>query len=326
LFGDAAGADAFNVDRIDAAEKTAAEIVDAANQLPILARARLVIVERAELLLKGPRAQPDPLISYLSNPAPSTCLVLLGEKPDARLRLAKAMAEAGVICEMTSPRDQELAGWLEGEARRLGKGISREAVEKLMSFSGNELSAAAGELEKLVLYVGKKREIESVDVEEAVADRAGAVVWAFTDALKARNAERALHALSRYLSGFRRVEEALFPLMGMLRSELRLLLHAKEIGERKRLRGAALANSLSRELKIHRLRAEKAATAAGRFSRSELLSAIEDLLRTDRQLKMSRLPPRIRLEAWVWRFCATRKGRGEQWSVPASRLAQPPGP
>jgi DNA polymerase-3 subunit delta len=317
LFGGAEGGEAFNVDRLDASERSAQEIVDTANQLPVLAARRLVVVRGAEQIFK-PRPgretaggdgedAADPLLSYFRKPSASTCLVLIGEKPDARLRAT--LAEAGIFCDLSPPKDHALVAWLQEEARRLGKRLRHDAASTLVAFTGNALEAAAGELEKLALFVGEREEITSADVEEAVKNREGALVWRFTDALKARDAQGALKALDRYLRGFRRPEEALFPLLGTLRGELRLLLQAQEIGAVRRLRGRALARKLEEELKVHEYRAKMAAAAAERFSRAEIRDALRGLLVTDRRLKSRPLSPRLLLDAWVWRFCGDR-GRG----------------
>lgn len=278
----------------------------------MMGHARLVIVRRAELLLRE-----EGLAGYLAAPCATTCLVLLGEKPDARLRSTRALAAAGVVCALSSPQDQALAAWLEREARRLGKQLAPGAAEHLVTYAGNALAPAAAELEKLALYVGEAREITVRDVEQAVADRGGAIVWKFTDALKARNAPVALVALGRYLSGFRRLDEALFPLMGMLRVELRMMMMAKEAGETGKLRGDALAVSLAKEWGRNDYRVKLAVRASARFSRHELLSRHRGLLEADRRLKSSNIPQRVLLESWVWRFCEKESPAGNAPTRPA---------
>ena len=159
------------------------------------------------------------------------------------------------------------------------------------------------ELAKLAAFVGDRKDVRVGDVEEAVKDRAAVDIWAFTDAVKARDAARALETLDRYLSGFRRLDDALFPLLGMLRGELRILIHAQEEQEEKGLRGGALAETLTREFGIHPNRARKAMEASQRFSRRDLAAALRRLLDIDRRLKSGTTPPRLLLDAWVWRTC-----------------------
>ena len=312
LFGRGGGAEAFNVDRIDAETVGPAEVVDAANQLPVLAPRRLVIVRSAERLLRADAdaGQESALARYLKQPSPQTCLVLLGEKPDGRLRLAKEIAAAGVTVELAVPKDHALVAWLQEEAGRLEKRLHPDAAGLLVAFSGNELTAASQELAKLAAFVGARKEIRVGDVEEAVKDRGAVQIWAFLDALKARDAARALETLERYLSGFRRLDDALFPLLGMLRAELRMLIQAREMEEEKGLRGSGLALALSKEFGIKPFRAEKAVQGAARFSRRELASALRRLLGIDRRLKSGATPPRLLLDAWVWRTCGAASGAG----------------
>ncbi len=310
LFGPGGSAEEFNVDQLDAETASPVEVVDAANQLPVLASRRLVIVRAAELLLRtdSESGWEGALARYLKQPSPQTCLVLLGEKPDGRLRLAKEIAAAAVTIELSVPKDQALAAWLQAEAARLGRRLHPEAAALLVAFSANELTAASQELAKLQAFVGDREEIRVGDVEEAVKDRGAVEIWAFTDAVKERDAARALETLDRYLSGFRRLDDALFPLLGMLRVELRILIHARELEEEKGLRGGALAAALEKELGIHALRARKAAEASGRFTRADLASALRRLLGIDRRVKSGATPPRLLLDAWVWRTCTAGSG------------------
>jgi DNA polymerase-3 subunit delta len=304
LFGEGGGADVFNIDAIDARQRSAAEIIDAANQLPMGAPRRLIVVRGAESLIRaGASDGGHAFASYLANPSPTTCLVLLGEKPDLRLRAARSLAALGALWELGLPKDQRLAVWLEEEARRLGKRLGSRAAEKLVALTGNDLTVASMELEKLVVFVGDRDEIQGRDVEEAVGDRSGAGIWEFTDAVKRRDAAGALWALDRYLGTFRRPEDALFPLLGTLRGELGLLLHAREGRETRGLSGKALAGELSQALDVHPFRAEKAVAASVRFSRAEIETALQRLLAVDRRLKTSAVPARLLLDAWVWEFC-----------------------
>jgi DNA polymerase-3 subunit delta len=311
VFAGSAGADAFNIDRLDAESATAAQIVDASNQLPVMAPRRLVLVRGAERLLRAESdaGEEGPLARYLKQPSPTTCLVLFGEKPDLRLRLSKEIAAAGAIGELAAPKDHALVAWLQEEAARLGKKLPAQAATLLIAFTGNELTAAAQELSKLAAFTGDRPEIRAGDVEEAVKDRQGFEVWPFLDALKARDGGQALGALDRYLGRFRRLDEALFPLIGTLRREVLILMFAQEARERRGLRGAPLGEAIANHFGVHPYRARKAAEAAAHFKGEELAGALDRLLDLDRRLKTSATPPRLLLDAWVWETCGPRAAR-----------------
>ena len=108
---------AFNVERIYATDKTstAASIVEAARQLPMMAARRVVVVLRAEKLLKPRRKgktdeEPEPddagsapdldaLETYVKSPEPQTVLIFLASDVDRSRRLYKALQKQATIVE-----------------------------------------------------------------------------------------------------------------------------------------------------------------------------------------------------------------------------------
>src|SRR5262245_26879555 len=81
----------FNVDTFDVKESGLVAVVSAAKTLPMFARRRLVIARGIDQLKSEDL---EPLGPYVADPNPSTCLVLVGEKIDARLRVFQALRKA----------------------------------------------------------------------------------------------------------------------------------------------------------------------------------------------------------------------------------------
>src|SRR4051812_552948 len=112
---------AFNGDRLYAGEKgtSPGSIVEAARMLPMMGDRRVVVVLRAERLLKPKRggkrnAEPaagddedggeppsdlDVLTDYLQSPVPSTTLVLVSTDIDKTRRAGKAVLKYAVVVE-----------------------------------------------------------------------------------------------------------------------------------------------------------------------------------------------------------------------------------
>lgn len=94
------GLRAFNVDRIDGAEATLREVVDAAATLPMMTARRIVIVRRAERCLtpkRESRASAADLAAfeaYLADPFPHAVLVLVAGELDRRRRTTARLLEA----------------------------------------------------------------------------------------------------------------------------------------------------------------------------------------------------------------------------------------
>jgi DNA polymerase III delta subunit len=149
----------FNVERIYAGEKGGGpgEIVESAKQLPMMTDRRIVIVLRAERLLKPKRrgraaaeddtedaaeapSDLDVLTEYVLNPEPTTALVLAAREIDASRKLGKALKKSATIVECRGlltgldPRYPDLR-----EAMRRGEQLVRKAAAE----SGQTIEPAA---------------------------------------------------------------------------------------------------------------------------------------------------------------------------------------
>ena len=183
---------AFNVDRLYAGEKTAspAAIVEAARQLPMMGDRRVVVVLRAELILKPKRrggksaesaddddegseasSDTDALTDYLQAPVPSTTLVLVssGCRQDAPPREDAPQARHRRRVLGTEEREEPALHRLRAAARK-----AEEMVRRIVAESGQQIEPAAarlvaeragvdivrlrGDVERLVLYAAGQGE------------------------------------------------------------------------------------------------------------------------------------------------------------------------
>jgi len=207
---------AFNCDRFRAREAGAAEVVAAAQTLPMIAERRLVVVKELEAWRVE---EQEKLVPYLEAPAPGTCLVLVAEEVDARRKMAKAVQAKGAMVEFKHPYPSQLPALIKEMAGARGKSIEPDAVELLIELKGNYLQMLEQELEKLALYLGAQKTITREHVAESVADTKLSVVFEFTDAVGERNAEKALRVFQRMME----TGEAPLAMLGMVARHFRLI-------------------------------------------------------------------------------------------------------
>lgn len=218
---------AFNVERIYAAEKGGgpADIVESAKQLPMMTDRRIVVVLRAERLLKPKRrgraieegtedsAEPpsdvDVLTDYVVHPEPTTTLVLAASDLDASRKLGKALKKSATIVECRGlltgldPRYPDLR-----EAMRRGEQLVRKAVAEtgqtiepaavrlLAQRAGFDIVRLRGDLDRLMLYAAGKPGITLSDARDVVSAETAQDDWAVTNAIQQRNAREALRQLA----------------------------------------------------------------------------------------------------------------------------------
>jgi DNA polymerase-3 subunit delta len=221
----------FAIDRLYAGEAGASpvDIVASAQVLPMLGDRRLVIVLRAERLLKPKRAGKTaeaeasdgvedaeesgldltPLEDYVAQPASFTTLLFVASDVDRTRRFTKRLMEKAQVTRFDglgvgSPADRagvrrEIAAQLRGELSQAGRAIDRDALEMLIDRAGGEISKLRGDVERLLLYTQGQAKISRADVAEVTAIERELDDWAVTNALAAGDAATALREVGERL-------------------------------------------------------------------------------------------------------------------------------
>ena len=217
---------AFNLERIYAGEKAGspASIVEAARTLPMMGDRRVVVVLRAEKILKAkrkgrtpddiepddtgePPADVDVLETYVRSPEPLTTLVLVAADIDRTRRLYKALQKHATVVECWGLKDskdtrvdlRQVARQAEALVRQAvaaeGQQIDSAAVRLVAERAGTDIATLRGDVERLLLYAAGKPKIEVADVHEVVSAATSQDDWAVTNAIQRGNTAEALRQM-----------------------------------------------------------------------------------------------------------------------------------
>jgi len=157
------GAREFNREIVDAEEGGLQTILDKIHTLPLGSSRRLVVIRQADGMWKKP---PSALLSYLEDPNPSTCVVLVGEKADLRMRFFQTLEKKGAAVAFYPPSSQEILRWLRGQAQQAGHSLSEDAASLLLELVGPNLQDLKGEIQKINSSLPKGQKIEAADIEK----------------------------------------------------------------------------------------------------------------------------------------------------------------
>lgn len=211
----------FAVERIYAGEPggSALDIAAAARVFPMLGDRRIVIVLRAERLLKPKRAsraaeaeeEPaaeeevsadvGPLEDYVEAPVPSTSLVFVATEIDRTRRLTKKLLQSAQVTEfkgldLVGPAGRsnarEALQWLGEEFDRIGRAIQPAAAQLLVERSGGDINKLRGDVERLLMYTAGHDGITRDDVAEVAAIAVQVDDWAVVNAVADGDLPRAL--------------------------------------------------------------------------------------------------------------------------------------
>lgn len=293
----------FNYEKFDGKTSTPAQVVNAANMLPVFAEKRLVIVtdapwfssEKGEEEGSQKHLYLDPLIEYIGNPSPSTCLVLVaGEKVDGRSKAVKGIKKVGQVVEFTSLRGMDLNKWLDKSLRQRGKKAQSGVFDYLTLAVGNNMSALEQELEKASLFVGSAEEITMQDVKETASVNSTLNVFNLIDAVSKKDGSAAILQLRELL----RTGESDRKIFYLLVRQMRILLQIIPLKKR----GVTEAQIAS-ELGLHPYVAKKGVEQSRNFTPQELIQALEILRDVDEKVKTGRGDSLALIEGAIMRMC-----------------------
>ena len=212
----------FAVERLYAGDAGGAplDIAASARVFPMLGDRRIVIVLRAERLLKPRRASRaagsddddspseseapadmGPLEDYLAEPVPSTTVVFVATEIDKSRRLTKKLLEAAQVVEFggldgggpPGRRDAHAAAdWVRAEFERLQRAIEPEAVQLLVDRAGGDITKLRGDIERLLLYTEGQTRIARADVAEVASIATQIDDWAVVNAIADGDTPKAL--------------------------------------------------------------------------------------------------------------------------------------
>lgn len=297
LGGKAAPFAAFNQDVFDLKETSMAAVVDTARTLPMMAARRLVVgkgidgVKSDDLL---------PLVGYVSDPNPQSCLVLVGDKVDTRFKTFQVLRKAGFLHEFAPLRDREVAGWLAKEARARKLTVSPDALAALAESAGPEMARMAGALEQLALYAGERASITLADVEALIPETRQRSVFELTKAIGDGDVGRAL----RILTNMFRNREPPLRVQFMLARQLRQIWRAKEMGAE-----GAGRDEIASAIGVPPFFLDDILAPARRMSRQALSRGFERLYQVDKALKSSRVDGEILLSRLVEQLTVDARGQ-----------------
>jgi DNA polymerase-3 subunit delta len=227
---------AFNVQRFHATDSgfDLADVIAGAQTLPFLGGRRVVLVLRAEVVLKpksrgGAQAESEAegagdalapaseeatpalgvLEDYLRAPSPDSVLVLVATDLHRGSRIGRLLMQHATVVEFwglkgdRAPTRQHEFERAVGQAlryvrqrvREAGIAIEEDAVERILAHAGTDLATLRGDLERVLTYCAGRSRITEADVRAVVGGAVAHDDWAVIRAIEAGDARAALRQL-----------------------------------------------------------------------------------------------------------------------------------
>ena len=316
----------FSIYEFDLEQTELSEVLNRARTPSLMAPFQVFFVRGVKALYgRGShQEQFDAIKAYVDDPNPAALLVFVADHisipPDVRRmeltdrdRYQKIRETLGEYCgtvELARVEEGEAVRWITGEAARNDAKIETDAARELVDSLGGDMMMIAGELEKLLLYVGQKKLVTLGDVETMVLAAKQRSLYELTDAISAKDRVCALQVLDAILSTGDGDEAAIGHLYMLARTFRQMLV----ISERNVRDQRALWQALWQGFRVPPFAAEDIIKQARRYkSRRELSRAIRLVARADLALRSNPPSKRLVLEKLVMDLAAEEPPAKPAW-------------
>lgn len=174
-------------------ETGANDVVEFLQTMPFLADCRLLILREVQTLKDH-----KPVMEYLANPNPASCLLMTSselKKKDSRFKAISALANTS---ELRKPAGRAMVKWVENRFAESGKSIEYDLAEILVQIMGGDMTLLASEIAKVSIGSGENRQITQEDLAVSVPGGVEAV-FSLLDAVGDGDRSRAMSALKNLL-------------------------------------------------------------------------------------------------------------------------------
>lgn len=292
--------DGFAIGEHNGDKATWAAVVDDLTTLPMLSPRRLVVVTDADPFVSRERAKLEKLFAERVKITDPTGVLVLDVKTwAATTKLAKQTPNAWlIVCD--TPKSQALPQWCISWCQsRFGKTLAAAAARLLVELIGPHMGQLDMELDKLAVFAGASKKIETRDVDAIVGSRQAETAWKLFTLIAAGKASESLTFLERL---FDQGEDPM-RLLGAFSYRLRSVAQAGRLA----VQGVAMNDALKRA-GVPYPALQETEQQIRQLGRSRLDRVADWLLEADQGMKGgSPLTPRQLMERLVVRLARERR-------------------
>ena len=141
------------------------EVINACRRYPMFSERQVVLLKEAQHM-----RDIEKLEAYIDNPLPSTIFVVSykEKKVDGRTSLAKTIKKKAELLSTKKMYDNQLPDWTNDLVHSKGLEISPKALLLLVDHIGNDLSRIDNEIDKIMVNLGSRKNINEDDIEKYV--------------------------------------------------------------------------------------------------------------------------------------------------------------
>ncbi len=190
-------AKAFNLTVLYGKDSDWATLVNACKRYPMQGDLQVVIVKEAQQLKDIEKIEP-----YVDNPLHSTVLIIAykDKKVDGRTKFAKTLKTKGELITFKKIYENKLPEWTNALVVSKGNTIKSKALILLTQHVGSDLNRLENEIDKLIINLGERKEINEDDIEKYIGISKDYNAFELQNALANKNMAKAIQIIQYFES------------------------------------------------------------------------------------------------------------------------------
>ena len=287
------------------------EIIDVARTVPFFNSRQLIVVEISDVKGAKPSAAEVKLLNdYFQTCSTQTVIVVVFSgkvrKSSPLVKYFSSLPSSSVILEEMRPlKGRALLSWIKKQFHLYGKDLTFDATNRFAEIAGNNLSRVHNEIEKIVVYVDEKKQIELDDINQISGWVKSFLEWEIADNLESGDYKQSLIVLDKLLNKEGTKPEYILGTFSRFFSTLLLakLLLSEKKKDRKSIFREFKPQILEKYGDLYTRKFNGFFSLVDGLSLTDLNGFIAKLEEIDLQIKTSSLSLQTLLEGFLFEFC-----------------------
>ncbi|MCR5339046.1 MAG: DNA polymerase III subunit delta [Lachnospiraceae bacterium] len=216
--------DTMNYSYFDGKDISVPAIIDLAETLPFLAPRRLIVIENSSFF----KSSQEELAQYLESACETTYFLFVEKEVDKRTKLFKTVSKKGYAVQLSAQDASVLQSWILAQLGKEGYQITNGAMSRFLLYTGADMTLIENELEKLICYCMKTKEIHDEDVERITIRQIDNKIFEMIDCVANQKQHRALELYYDLLA----VKEKPSRILYLITRQFNLMYQAKSLKQR----------------------------------------------------------------------------------------------
>lgn len=280
----------FNLDVLYGSKTDAKEVIAHASSYPMMGDRRVVVVKEFEKLVVGDTAK-EIVANYVQHLLQSTCLVLVASEPDFRRRPFTELKKRARVISCDQLYDNQVPAWIAERVHLKQREMTPDACRMLQAYVGNSLRSIDNEIDKLLIYIGERKEITGEDIAAVVGASKGYTVFDLQNCIGKKDMKATMNVLARMMQA----GESAQLIIVMLTRFFTTLLRISELKQRR-----VPDSQFAAELKISPYFLKQYLEFYSNFSPSQIENGFRSLLSADATMKSTSSDQRVVMDLLVY--------------------------